>query len=88
MVCRTIGKSSNLLEQTWVCSTMEMRLPSKELIEGSNPFMPTMIKKCPKCGSEKLQRNSSHIRIRCKECGWIWKQHRRGLETMIEEMGT
>jgi transcription initiation factor TFIIIB Brf1 subunit/transcription initiation factor TFIIB len=44
-----------------------------------------MIKECPKCGSKKLQWNSSHNRCKCKDCGWLWKRNRRGLELMIEE---
>lgn len=42
-----------------------------------------MIKKCPKCGSEKLQSSSVGIRIKCMKCGWMWKRHRRTLERHV-----
>lgn len=44
-----------------------------------------MIKKCPRCGSEKIQKNSLGTKIKCKKCGYLWKRNRRGLEASIKE---
>ena len=44
-----------------------------------------MIKKCPKCGSDKLRWNSSHISCTCKECGYLWKRNRKGLTFISRE---
>jgi len=41
-----------------------------------------MIKRCPRCNSEKIRWNSSHITMNCMNCGYKWKRNRKGLTLM------
>jgi len=41
-----------------------------------------MIKKCPRCNSDKLRWNSSFNTLDCKNCGYKWKRNRKGLTFM------